>query len=54
MHLIIRFTTPVLISVGRIFRLATSNCQNRIVPLEDRRKVHAIELIKLETYFPAL
>lgn len=34
MHLTIRLTTPVLMSVGRIFRLVTSNCQNRSVPLE--------------------
>lgn len=32
--LTMRLTTPVLMSVGRIFRLVTSNCQNRSVPLE--------------------
>ena len=37
MHLTIRFTTPVLMSVGRIFRLVTSNCQNRSVPLEGKQ-----------------
>ena len=35
-HLTTRLITPVLISVGRIFRFATSSCQNRSVPLEVR------------------
>ena len=36
-HLTIRLTTPVLISVGRIFRLGTSKCQKRSVPLRLKR-----------------
>lgn len=54
MHLTIRLTTPVLMSVGRIFRLVTSNCQNRSVPLEWKQGRFSSRGEKRRLYLPAL